>query len=206
LSYPWDEDQERNYLHWCEENGCQNKNPLMKKLYCRDAATEYLTLLANYLPDSITPYLLLDASSLEDPFECVCLLDPERTERFQRAVKNSSVMTRDFFWGEDLLQPQNSSIGIFLPHSIHYQECDVNRYRNAIRELNESKIPYRLIAEDHLIRDWDGLDLLLIDTNAVSMLGMRKINGFRAAGGEVVDLNQSKESLAEYVRSLLPSS
>jgi len=202
LKYPWDEDQKKNFLHWCVENGSEPENPLMKKLYCRDAATEYLTILANELPDTITPYLLLDAGSIKDPFECLCLLDPERTERFHRAVKNSSVMTRDLIWGDELSQPPASSVGIFLPHSFDYQECDADSYREAIKALNDSKVPYRLIAEDHLIRDWDGLDILAIDSNSVSMLGMRKVNGFRAAGGRIVELDQIEETLSESVDPL----
>jgi len=115
LTYPWDVDQEANFHHWCDENRCGPNDPFMKKLYCRDAATEYLNLLANFLPDSITPYLLLDASSIQDPYDCARLIDPERTERFQRAIKGANVMTRDlkceamFTWLDlDLHDPETA--------------------------------------------------------------------------------------------------
>jgi len=190
LGYPWDEDQEHNFLHWCQENGCDASEPFMKKLYCRDAATEYLNLLANYLPDSITPHLLLDASSIQDPFDCARLLDPERTERFQRAIRGSKVMTRDLVWGEELAPPASANTGVFLPQSVNYQECSASRYRKVLQVLNEKGVSYRLIAEDHLIRDWDGLDVLIIDPGSVSRFGMRKIMGFQAAGGAVVESDQ----------------
>jgi len=191
LAYPWDEEQEENFLHWCQENSCDSKDPFMKKLYCRDAATEYLNLLVNFLPESITPYLLLDASSVADPFECARLLDPEKTERFQRAIKGSCVMTRDLVWDDELIPAQPVNTGLFLPHSSTYRECLASNYQKGFCELAQKEIPYRLIAEDHLIKDWDGLDYLIVDPGSVSTFGKRKIMGFCAAGGTVVTLDDT---------------
>ena len=69
-------------------------------------------------------------------------------------------------------------------------------YREALQALNEKGTSYRLIAEDHLIRDWDGLDYLIIDPDSVSKFGMRKIMGFQAAGGTVLEMETFMASIA----------
>ncbi|NGX57845.1 MAG: hypothetical protein K940chlam3_00742 [Chlamydiae bacterium] len=188
--YPWSDEQQENFLLWCQESNIDSTDPFSKKLYCRDAGTEYLNLLANFVPEAIIPFILLDARNVQDPFKCLRLLDPERTDRFSRALKGSVVSTRDYLWNEiGIMESISVNTGLYLPHSKNYRECNHKNYENTFCALDQHKIPYRLIAEDHLITDWDGLDYLLVDPQSISRMGQRKILGFCAAGGTVVSMD-----------------
>lgn len=189
--FPWNGDQENNFLLWCNENHVEPKAPLSKKLYCRDIGAEYLNLLANFVPEPVQPFLFLDASGITQPFSCLCLLDPERTSRFSKAVKGSLIPTRDLVWkGPEITEPKSVNTGLYWPHSRNYRECCEQNYIQALERL-QNRIPYRLIAEDHLITEWDGLDFLLVDPHSISPMGRRKILGFCAAGGTVVVMDDS---------------
>lgn len=195
----WNDDHEQGFLRWCREVHCRSEDPFMRKIYARDLAADYLNLLVGSLPDDIPAFLLFDAGDTPDPFHAMCLLDPERTERFHRAVKNSAVQTRDLIWDDALSEPPAASVGVYLPHSETYEECSQEAFRHALIGLEQMQLSYRIIAEDHLIRDWDGLDVLLVDPGSVSPFGKRKIMGFSAAGGTIVTLNSSDLAVPELV-------
>ena len=46
----------------------------------------------------------------------------------------------------------------------------------------------RVIEEAYLTAEWDGLDILYIDPPCLSREGKRKVQGFQAAGGEVISV------------------
>ena len=54
-----------------------------------------------------------------------------------------------------------------------------------LMELERRGTPYRLIAEMYLTEEWDDLDDLIIFSPLLSKQGLRKVQGFVAAGGRV---------------------
>jgi hypothetical protein len=62
----------------------------------------------------------------------------------------------------------------------HDRELDA-----ALAHLQQSGKPYRVVAEEYLTAEWDGLDELLVIASSMNPLLQRKLQGFSAAGGTV---------------------
>ncbi len=210
--FHWDDHQEQNLRNWLQEIHAPHLAALnfsqlsrhgegqqLIRLYCRDVAVEYLSLLATRLPDALSVYLYLDATSFSySLLNEIQLLNPERFDRLHLALKGQQLPWNVWGWnaptaqgysGESLVEiPSLStpSIGVCIPsmqfyHASHYQGLE-----EAIRALQKKSIPFRLIAEYQLTSQWDGLDDLLYCPAGLSIQGKRKLQGFCAAGGTVV--------------------
>lgn len=79
---------------------------------------------------------------------------------------------------EPPFKSRDTNIGFLIP-SDHTQKFET---------LLNQGINLRVIPESLLNAEWDGLDFLYVDYALVSKEGIRKIRGFEAAGGEVIDL------------------
>ena len=139
---------------------------LDQRLYCQKACAEYLQLLVQKMPDEIPLTLRFDASAIADPYEKALLLNPELFSRFKLEITGSDP------WVEV------SEAALCLPLS---QESS-----QAVRSIPEK---CRLIPESALVYSWDGLERLYYDPRALNSLAMRKLQGFAAAGGELIALS-----------------
>lgn len=168
-------------------------------LFCHDAAMEYLNLLAGLLPDGLEGIVLLDCASIQDPLLTAQLLSKERFDRLQRAVANSSLAaqaimpasTKGGFIGSALPpmhQHNAASIGICLPAAKPRGTSDEFELKQALSTFHNQQIPFRIISEECLTTEWEGLDYLVVATSSLSPQGIRKLRGFCAAGGSVVCL------------------
>lgn len=205
-AFPWDAEQEENFLSWLKDFEGGVDTPLARKLFCRDACTEYLNLLQGFLPDEVPTYLLYDCSGLEEIGEAALLLDPERTARFLRILKEAPLGHREGIWetakaplidhalylgtGAPLQEKEPAAYGVFLPTMHEYFTQDLAPLEKGIQWLREKGLPYRLLTEEQLISDWDGLDYLLVAPALVNPMAFRKLRGFVAAGGTVVSLGK----------------
>jgi hypothetical protein len=171
-------------------------------LFCRDVAIEYLTLLASRLPDTIPCYLFLDAGSIQtNPLKQIQLLNPDRFDFLNLALKGTALPFKAWGWQSSATDEgyagivprkaprgQEIKIGVCLPLMNFVQPQHWVSFVPALTFLIERQIPIRLIAESHLIHQWDGLDLLLFNPSGLSSQGKRKLQGFCAAGGLAVSL------------------
>jgi hypothetical protein len=212
--FRWDEDQEQNLKNWLQDISAPHLATLdfiqlnmhgegqqLVRLYCRDVAIEYLSLLATRLPDALPAYLYLDVASLSHSFlNEIQLLNPERFDRLHLALKGQRLPWNAWGWnvptahgysGDDLIELPSipmTTIGVCIPpmqfyHASHYQGLE-----EALMALHKKSIPFRLIAECHLTSQWDGLDYLLYCPAGLSTQGKRKLQGFCAAGGTVISI------------------
>jgi hypothetical protein len=172
FSFPWDEEQEGHFREFDRE----------REIFVREVCLEYLGNLANWVPEPIEPFLLLDLSSVQDPIELIGALSSERLFRFEKAFKGSRVPTRDWIWEEGVEKGRNSAnVGLFVPSG-----CSSFPFlRQAFSKLSD----YRLVHEETLIGEWDGLDFILASNHHLSREGKRKLLGFCAAGGTIVSLD-----------------
>lgn len=211
-SFPWDPHQMQSLKEWLQERGESEKaswdfNQLRQhlegrhllRLFCRDVAIEYLSLLATRLPDSLPTYLYLDATSLASSLGSeMQLLNPERFERLRLALKGNQLPFEALGWNVptvygysgissvELPSVSPVSIGICIPpmafdHLRYYQE-----FEEGLRALKERNLPFKLISENQLTSQWDGLDYLFYNPSGLSVQGKRKLQGFCAAGGTAV--------------------
>jgi hypothetical protein len=166
--------------------------------FCRDVALEYMALLAGRLPDSLPRYLMLEMPEAIDPLWQAQLLNPECFEVFGLMVKNAKIPLQALRWDESSIfgsigkiyspipTKQDIKIGVCLPPADMCRPSQYAGLQAALTLLVNSHIPFRLIAEDHLITDWDGLDDLFYVPTGLSAQGKRKLQGFCAAGGTVI--------------------
>lgn len=80
---------------------------------------------------------------------------------------------------EPPFRSRDTNIGFLLP----------SQYSTKFDSLLSEGLALRVIPESLLNAEWDGLDKLYVDYSLVTKEGIRKIRGFEAAGGEVLDLS-----------------
>lgn len=162
------------------------------RLFCCDVAAEYLNLLAQTLPDLLTLFLLLETESLKDPLLLAHLLSKEHFVRMLRMTSQgilplSSLMgtqassgylasTRHF-----QTIPKAIKVGAVFP--VFSYSSPLNE---ALNKLIQHQISFRMIPENLLMMEWDGLDFLVVPLAALSPQGIRQLRGFCAAGGVIV--------------------
>lgn len=154
---------------------------------CRDVAAEYLSLLAARLPDAIPVYVSLEVGAIDSLLQQAILLHPERWESLNLHLYGCKLPILSLG-----MEPPKAALAICLPPM---ESDNVESYTDLgpiIDELVNKKITFRLIAESHLTTQWDGLDQLIYLPEGLSAQGQRKLNGFRAAGGEVIPAKEYK--------------
>lgn len=210
--FPWDEHQKQNLKGWLQEIGGFDEKAcdlsLLKqnlegqqliRLFCRDVAIEYLALLVTRIPDALSAYLYLDATSVASSHvSTLQLLNPERFDRLHLAIKGQKLPLEVLGWGVSMSRGYSghSSVelyslppiftGVCIPPMNFYQARHYEGLEEGLQLLQKHSIPFKLISENHLTSQWDGLDYLLYSPNGLSMQGKRKLQGFCAAGGTVV--------------------
>lgn len=218
--FPWDDEQRGNLLEWLKsafqtsdefehETGkifdkieeatpeTLNKDRRGARLlsfFCRDACVDYLNLLAANIPDEIPIYVELDTSSINDQAFRVQLTSQEKYERLH-------------FMPEKHEQGEVRT-AICLPPCRCLQIEIAEQLNKALNYLIAHKIPYKIIPEATLITDWDGLDQLICCPGGVDSIGRRKLQGFCAAGGQIITMGTSiglphEASFDEWTKSKL---
>lgn len=176
----------------------QNLNPRIFSLHCCDVALDYLNLLAGQLPGELPGCVLLDITALSDPLLLALLLSKERFDRLHRVVTEGvlpiSSLTQS---SEGIISSRSTAfspgsdakIGLCLPNRENCTLPHILTLEKALKNLMSQKIPFRIIPEATLTVEWDGLDQIQYSEKALSQQGMRKLRGFNAAGGILVNLD-----------------
>lgn len=210
-NFTWNDEHRENLKNWLEQINESSlaqlsENELSKdtrgriylSLFCRNVILEYLTLLGTRIPDSLPLYLCLDIPPFTSLFDQLTLLNPDAFSRFRLAVNHLSLTFPVCGWNtplpngymgetpQDLPITEVASVGICVCLSNCYQLEVYQELADAIFLLNEKNIPYRLISESELTAQWDGLDHLIYSSTCLTTTGKRKLQGFCAAGGEVI--------------------
>lgn len=150
------------------------------RLFCRDACSEYLELLTNRLPDALQLFLEVDASTLPGKLCQAQLLSKERFDRFHLLIARNLLPARE----------GAISVGVCLPQVAMSRPSQYEGLDAAMEILSRKKIAYKVIPEPHIITEWDGLDYLIVSPAGLTTQGLRKLQGFCAAGGTVVSLGK----------------
>jgi len=169
-------------------------------LTSRNICIDYLDHLAHFLPPECTPYALLDATMIDSPAACALLMDRTRFHRLDYGIKNSLISFRGMIWEETRSQvikgqtyigyhppSWNSGIEPVSALCLPFEEPCLQLLEETIDLLVEKKIPFRTTSEEHLITEWDSLDFLVVPAKRISHDLKRKLLGFCAAGGTVVN-------------------
>jgi hypothetical protein len=206
IGYQWSEEQEANLQGWLKEQGLERKSSKetesrLLSLFCRDAAGEFLEMLAGPLPDALNRFVLLDVSGVEDPLLAAQLVTKERFSHIFVGVKGSQMIGGEISWDglplsagvisrllEKATIGERASIGVCLPPMNRGIVSANQGLSEGMRKLQQKSLAFRVIPENFLTADWDGLDYLLVASADLTIQGKRKLNGFCAAGGVVVTI------------------
>ncbi|MDB6081578.1 MAG: hypothetical protein JWO53_850 [Chlamydiia bacterium] len=143
----------------------------------RNQAADYLQLLVDHLPEEVIPYAILDASTLQDPLLVAQLTakDSFCNGRLELIILNSPFPI--------LSEPPATAV--LLPRLTVTTKDAYQGLREEIERLISQKIPFKVISEDFLSIEWEGIDTLIVQEKGISLEGRRKLQGFTAAGGEI---------------------
>lgn len=225
--FPWDEEQRTNLQGWLFERfgndkvqydqmqsqetdvnfvieqilNASHEGRQLLSLFCRDAAGEYLDLLAGRLPDNLKCYALLDGSAVSDPLMLALLTTKERFPRIHLGVKSAAIYVGAIAWDAPNLtlgaisrnpiintSADKSNIGICLPAMQKSCPKMLKELSTVMSMLIDRKTAFRIVSEALLTTEWDGLDYLIVVSEQLSMQGRRKLQGFCAAGGIAVSV------------------
>jgi len=212
VGYRWDEEQEKNLQGWLQEQSIEistsqnlkqtDEGQRLLSLFCRDAAGEFLEMLAGPLPDSLNRFILLDVSKIEDPLLAAQLITKERFSHIDVGVKGTQTLGGELSWDghamsagvitrqlEKATIKEKAKIGICLPPMNRCAAPSFKGLSKVFKDLEKKGLDFRVIPENSLTADWDGLDYLVVSSQLLTPQGRRKLNGFCAAGGIVVTVD-----------------
>ena len=143
----------------------------------------------------IAVLLLFDCSKMQDPFEFAQIFAPDRYSLFTLCLENAPLTFGYCCWnagkaplgyiGKNKQQQiivQPCSAGMILPRF----NSDFLPHKPLLESLTTQNIDFKIISEDSLAMEWDGLDTLYVHKTGLAPTTLRMIDGFSAAGGSVV--------------------
>lgn len=180
----WTDQQKENERLWIEEKGCSDR-----ELFCADAFAAYFQLLAHRLPDDLPLVLCFDARSIENRSRALRLLSKERFEHFLLALRSENWPMPGLRWEGEAFSfvPNGASLGICIPPAAALTDDCLVRLEKIMERLDAKGILFRAIPEAFLSDQWEGLDEICVLPEALSVQGKRKLRGFSAAGGQVIE-------------------
>jgi hypothetical protein len=191
-------DWESSFLDWSNEL-CLNPEDSSYDLYCIQMLSEYLHRLVSFLPDSVLPFALIDVVSIHSPGKIAQRFSKDRFEHVQLALKGATCPFSGICWndgqnGQGYIGcfmnfkdfSSNATVGLYLPKDEFLDASLIDELDKLILELSKNQTPFRIISEEKLTEQWDGIDQLFVPRQAMSGQGRRKLLGFAAAGGSIV--------------------
>lgn len=188
---------------WESRDAAHGLSGRAERSFCRDAAVGYLRQLMAGWPDAVQPVVLLDAGRVTSPLEVLCLTHRHLFSGMTLGLHRSPFRGTSLGWecsspygslSRSLLPviaEEQAVVGICLPSEPLSNEQFV-LMEDVIRWFIGENRPFRVVTEEFLTSDWDGLDDLVIPPARLGPQGVRKLLGFCAAGGTVVATGQMR--------------
>ena len=157
-----------------------------------------LKILSSSLPDETSCFIFLDTSSITEPESYFSLVSQEGYGHLKLILKGTYFERYPYAvpalaWGNSYSPLGYCSEKLertLQGKKILYALCLPNKLEGELTlalEQGDMTFPFRVIPEALLDQEWDGVDQLMIFPQLVSEQGWRKIRGFVAAGGEIID-------------------
>lgn len=178
---------EETFEEWIEEQCGQEVASMQRhhySVFCSKVFAEYLQRLISFLPDDLLAFAIFDVSQEESPSATHQKLSRARFEYLHILIEKE---------GTIFTTTHHSSLGICLPTDPYINASTLEKMDGLIQQLQETGVEFRVIPELKLTEEWNELDHLIVIPEAISAQGKRKLLGFSAAGGVI--LEASIESL-----------
>lgn len=166
------------------------------QLFCRNAFFEYADLLARSLPLEINTFLLFRTGENDDAYLVANLIAKERFDSLHFGITSSQLPVYTFTNHiQAILESRithdipvkKPSTAICLPLQHYFNKENYLLFTEIVSDLQKQDVAFRIISENDLTTSWEGIDRLFVIPSAVSPQGKRKLHGFTAAGGIVVE-------------------
>jgi hypothetical protein len=196
--WKWGELSEGHFSEWVKEMKGEEDPDHLRRLFCVRAFAEYLHRMLAFLPDILPVFCLVDVSGIESPAMQMQLTSKVFFEHIHLGIKGSDLFLSALAWQTGKSQkgwigdgspslnkgplPQTA---VCFPQPIYCSLDVLGCLDKAFAELGAKKVSFRIIPEELLTEQWDGIDTLVVISDAVSPQGKRKLQGFSAAGGEI---------------------
>lgn len=161
------------------------------RLFCMENFTDYFHRLISFLPDNLLPFALFNKGTTLSKAACAQLLSKNRLGHLQTGdttLHGTQLQISGVgcgYLGEKENQDFRFSLpttGLCLPSDSF---CDRKTLKLIDQWIDSTSDPFRILCEEKLTEEWEGIDRLIIPS-PLSPQGKRKLQGFQAAGGEVV--------------------
>jgi len=192
-NFVWNDEQIANLRNWLKERftldelGLEMQQPIssfdtisldrlalleekfLLHLFVRDVTVDYLEQLALKLPQEIDVYMDL-ALRPENSWLNLCLTHPDRYKLVKLLVSHPWKIF------------ESKKAALCMPNLNIVQTAQLAPFKN----IQQTDLKY--IPEEMLTYAWEGLDCLFYSSQVITPQGMRKVQGFCAAGGQAVDI------------------
>ena len=147
------------------------------------AFSHYFQMLSHRLPDEMPLALLFDATGCGSISEQHLLFSGDRFDHFELALKGA-LHFGGLIWEEDQIKPPSRDVtqALCFPLESFCTEPILAQIEWLMHSLSA---PFRVIPEIFLTEQWEGIDVLHVIQDTVSLQGERKLKGFAAAGGRI---------------------
>ena len=172
-SFSWTPRQLEDFARFSEEEGGR------ERLFAAESFAIYFQMLSHRLPDEANVLLLFDVSTLPSPVIALQAISKERFEHFTIGFRGMDLPLEGLWWEGEKLEDRkiDASVGVVFPVA----PCD---RLETLLSLSNVKVLF----ESFISEEWEGLDQIYVVAGSLSTQGMRKLSGFRAAGGEIIEI------------------
>lgn len=196
--FPWTDVLERNFFDQFEDSA-ETDMDWFKKCFWTRSFVDYFRMLSYELPDSMAAILCFDCPENNLFSESYHLFSKEYFEHFLLAVRGGAVPFEALCWekGESHLgfydakyfESGQAMVGIVFPEQPNSSELKV--LNRLILKLINEKGSFRILEERFITEKWDGLNVIFSFKEMSSFMITRALQGFQAAGGMSIVLNEN---------------
>jgi hypothetical protein len=145
-------------------------------LYKADLFASYLQRLVSFLPDTLLSFAFFDAATILSPAFRAQLFSKHRFEHLHLGFEK-----------EQTERMPLAPLALCLPSDAYCDRKILARLDVVMHDLKAKDVQFRIISEEKLTEEWEGLDQLIVIKESISPLAKRKLLGFAAAGGEIIE-------------------
>lgn len=168
--------------------------PEHMQLYCVSVLSEYLHRFLAHLPMELAVFFAAEIPAACSSALAALLLSKKYFEYMHPITKmHGSTLLPGIGWGRasevgffgERGKLVCAQIGLVLPEDALLLS-NLDEIEKITEQLTGKGLIFRLIPEALVSEQWDGLNTLIFFTNLLSVAGKRQLQGFAAAGGELV--------------------
>ncbi len=160
----------------------------LKRLYKTVVLSEYIHKFSSRIFDLAIPFVEIDVAlehNLANLYQILSKFDPMKLILANHSIPiaDLSVDLKEGCFNADKAKPD---VGLCFPDESVCSESALKKLNSIIQKLNEKQIPYRIFPESEGMNYWDQLEKIIVISDLLSVQGMRVIQGFCAAMGQVI--------------------